>query len=370
MKFRPLITFVLGTRPEAIKLAPLILAFRKSKKIDIRLILTGQHREMVKSVLKFFEINFDLDLHIMKPSQTLTYITCATLEGLNKDFVENKPSLLIIQGDTTTAFTASLAAFYQKIPVAHVEAGLRTSDLMNPYPEECNRRLISKIAKLHFAPTLNAVKNLKKDNVDGDIFLTGNTVIDSLLYVAPKIKEFQEEDIDLINKKIILLTVHRRENWGANIYEIIKAVKLLIEKYDDLLFLIPMHPNKIVSEPIIKNLGDSSKVLLKEPLNYQNLVSVIKKCYFVLTDSGGLQEEAPSLGKPVLVLRENTERIESIHAGVAKLVGTKSQNIFFECESLINDQEKYNNMSKSTNPYGNGNASNLIFDACEKFLGL
>ena len=363
-----LISIILGTRPEAIKLAPVILKFSSSKDFDIRIISTGQHKEMVHQILDLFKIKTDLDLKLMSEKQSLTHITCETLNGLEKDFEKYHPDLVIIQGDTSTAFSAALAAFYRKIPVAHVEAGLRTSNKINPYPEELNRRIISQIADLHFAPTKYASNNLEKEGIKKNVYVTGNTVIDSLLKIAsyaeyPNIPNLRWEE-----KKIILVTVHRRENWGENLDEITFAIEDLAKKREEISFLIPMHKNKIVRDKIISKLSGISNIFLTDSLNYDELIGAIKNCHHVLTDSGGIQEEAPTFGKPVLILRDNTERQEAIESGAAKLIGTKRINIFNEVNNILDNTNLYNKMSKSKNPFGDGNATNMIYNYCERFL--
>ncbi len=371
MNDKPLISIILGTRPEAIKLAPLILCFKECKKFKTRIILTGQHKEIVFNVMKLFCLKADNDLNLMKDNQTLTDISSAILNGLKEEFASYKPDLVLVQGDTSSAFISALAAFYEKIPVGHVEAGLRTNDIFNPYPEEANRRLISQLATLHFCPTQNSRENLIKSGISKNVYLTGNTVIDSFLFVANKVKSFKNIlKIDCENKRIILLTVHRRENWGENLYKIALAIKKILDRHKDCFVIFPLHPNKIVRDVFINTLKDSSRVLLIEPLQYDELVFAIKKCYFLITDSGGLQEEAPSLGKPVLVVRENTERPEAVIAGTAKLVGTDPDNIFNEAHLLLSNKNNYKMMSKAINPFGDGQASKRILSACCDFLNV
>ena len=371
MQDKPIISIIIGTRPEAIKLAPVIISFNDCKKFHTRIILTGQHKEIVLKVMELFSLESNINLDLMKKNQSLTYISCKILEGLKKEFQKYHPSLVLVQGDTTTAFISALAAFYEKIPIGHVEAGLRTNDIFDPYPEEANRRLISQIATLHFCPTKCSELNLLNSGIKKNIYLTGNTVIDSILYVADKAKPKNIfEHIDWENNRIILVTVHRRENWGENLHKISLGIKKILNKYQDCIVIFPLHPNKIVRDVFIKSLGDNSRVFLTEPLQYDELVFVIKKCYFLITDSGGLQEEAPSLGKPVLVVRENTERPEAIIAGTSKLVGTEPNNIFNEANHLLSNKTYYLKMSKAINPFGDGKASKRILSACCEFLGL
>ena len=362
------ICIVLGTRPEAIKLAPVIEKFRHSPNFQTQVILTGQHREMVDQVMQIFDLTADQDLQIMQPKQTLTDITCRTLQGLEELLVQLKPALVIVQGDTTTAFTAALAAFYQKIPIGHVEAGLRTDHIYNPYPEEANRRLISQLTQLHFAPTDLAVANLQRSGVTGEVYQTGNTVIDALLKVAQKKPDCPIPGLDWGQYKVILATVHRRENWGEPLLDILEGFNRLLREFPDIAILLPMHRNPTVREPIKAILGGHSRVFLTEPLDYQELVGSIQRCYLLLTDSGGLQEEAPSLGKPVLVLRETTERPEALQAGTAKLIGTTAESIFNNTSILLKDQATYQKMANAINPFGDGQASTRILEIVERFL--
>jgi UDP-N-acetylglucosamine 2-epimerase (non-hydrolysing) len=309
------IKIILGTRPEAIKLAPVIGVFQSASAFDVQVILTGQHREMVAQVMQLFDLKADRDLEIMQPGQSLTDITERSLRGLEKLFKENKPDFVIVQGDTTTAFAATLAAFYQQIPVGHVEAGLRTDDLYNPFPEEANRRLISQLCQLHFAPTTLAVENLQRSGVVGAIHHTGNTVIDALLTVAKRQPACDIAGLEWDKYRVILATVHRRENWGEPLYDIAQGFLQILKMFPDTAILLPLHRNPTVREPLQQLLGNHPRVFLTEPLDYAELVGAIARSHLLLTDSGGLQEEAPSLGKPVLVLRETTERPEAVTAG-------------------------------------------------------
>ena len=360
------ITF--GTRPEAIKLAPVIKCFQQAEDFDTKVVLTGQHREMVAQVMDLFSLTATVDLDIMQPKQTLNDITCRSLQGLEKLYREYKPELVIAQGDTTTAFAASLAAFYQQIPVGHVEAGLRTNNIYNPFPEEANRRLISQIAQLHFAPTTLAMENLQKSDVTGDIHRTGNTVIDALLSVADRCPACDIDGLDWDKYRVLLVTVHRRENWGEPLQDIIKGLRSILEKYPDVAILLPLHRNPTVREPLKEHLGSLDRVFLTEPLDYQELVGAIQRCHLLLTDSGGLQEEAPSLGKPVLVLRETTERPEAVTAGTAKLIGTNANNILAEASDLLRNQDSYNQMAEAINPFGDGKASERIVEISRNYL--
>jgi UDP-N-acetylglucosamine 2-epimerase (non-hydrolysing) len=362
------VCIILGTRPEAIKLAPVIQRFRRSPDFDTRVILTGQHREMVAQVMDLFELTADHDLAIMQHGQTLTDITCRSLQGLEHLYRELQPQMVIVQGDTTTAFAAALAAFYQQIPVGHVEAGLRTDDLLNPFPEEANRRLISQIAQLHFAPTTTAVAHLKQSSVVGAIHPTGNTVIDALLSVADRHPDCPVPGLDWSQYRVLLSTVHRRENWGDPLRDIAAGFLQVLDKFPDTALLLPLHRNPTVRDPLKAMLGDHPRVFLTEPLDYQELVGAIQRSYLLLTDSGGLQEEAPSLGKPVLVLRDTTERPEAITAGTAQLVGTDSGAIAQAASHLLSDPDAYHTMATAINPFGDGQASDRILEIVRHYF--
>jgi len=373
MKQKKRVCIILGTRPEAIKLAPVIKVFQRSQSLlgsvsQTQVILTGQHREMVEQVMKLFDLKPDQNLEIMQAGQSLTDITCRSLRGLEAFFQASKPDLVLVQGDTTTAFAAALAAFYQKIPVGHVEAGLRTDELFNPYPEEANRRLISQITSLHFAPTTLAVENLQRSGVIGEIHQTGNTVIDALLSVA---KQQPDCNVNGLNweYRVLLATVHRRENWGEPLYGIAQGFLQILEKFPDTALLLPLHRNPTVREPLQAVLGNHARVFLTEPLDYAQLVGAIGRSYLLLTDSGGLQEEAPSLGKPVLVLRETTERPEAIAAGTAKLVGTEPEQIFAAAAELLTNPKTYQDMATAINPFGDGRAAERILQIVDNYLG-
>lgn len=362
------VCITLGTRPEAIKLAPVIQTFQQAAFCHTQVVLTGQHREMVEQVMQLFQLQADHDLAIMQPKQTLSDITCRSLQGLESLFQQLQPHLVLIQGDTTTAFAGALAAFYQQIPVGHVEAGLRTDDLFNPYPEEANRRLISQIAQLHFAPTALAVENLQRSGVTGAIHQTGNTVIDALLRVAAMHPACAIPGLDWEKFRVILATVHRRENWGAPLGQIAQAFLKILDQFPDTALLLPLHRNPTVREPLQAALGGHPRIFLTEPLDYQALVGAIQRCYLLLTDSGGLQEEAPSLGKPVLVLRETTERPEAIAAGTAKLVGTDPERIGAIASELLQHQLAYDRMATAINPFGDGLASQRILQIVEQYF--
>ena len=367
---QPRVTIVLGTRPEAIKLAPVIRTFQACPDLTTRVVLTGQHREMVAQVMDLFGLKADRDLGLMAPRQTLTHVTCAALQGLREDFQAYPPQLVLVQGDTTTAFAAGLAAFYEQIPVGHVEAGLRTDNLLDPFPEEANRRLLSQIATLHFAPTTTAEANLRASGVVGEVSVTGNTVIDALLLMAESAPEIHFDGLDWRSQRVILATVHRRENWGDRLQDIASGMRQLLDRHPDTALLLPLHRNPTVREPLQAMLGDHPRVVLTEPLDYDRLVAAMKGCTLLLTDSGGLQEEAPALGKPVLVLRRTTERPEAVEAGTAKLVGTDPAAILKEASMLLDDENAYAVMSKAVNPFGDGQASQRILDLCRTQLGI
>ena len=361
---------MLGTRPEAIKLAPVILAFQASPLFETRVVLTGQHKEMVAQVMQLFQLQAQRDLELMTPRQTLTHVTCAALEGLRLEFGENRPDLVLVQGDTTTAFAAALAAFYDQIPVGHVEAGLRTNNLFDPFPEEANRRLISQVAQLHFAPTTESAKNLQASGVVGEIHTTGNTVIDALLLMAAAAPRCDVPGLDWQKHRVILATVHRRENWGAPLKHIAMGFLKVLERHPDTALLLPLHKNPTVREPLQEWLGDHPRVFLTEPLDYDRLVAAIRGCTLLLTDSGGLQEEAPSLGKPVLVLRRTTERPEAVEAGTAKLIGTSTEAIEAETCLLLENKAAYESMAMDHNPFGDGKASERIVAASAAYLAV
>ncbi len=365
---KPQITLVLGTRPEAIKLAPVIRAFQQQPEFRTRVVLTGQHREMVSQVMRLFGLQADLDLALMAPNQTLTHVTCATLQGLREEFSRHRPDLVLVQGDTTTAFASALAAFYEQIPVGHVEAGLRTDNLFDPFPEEANRRLISQLALLHFAPTERSAANLRASGVVGETVTTGNTVIDALLLMAETAPELEIEGLDWQRQRVLLATVHRRENWGQRLQDIGQGFLAVLERFPDTALLLPLHRNPTVRDPLQALLGDHPRAFLTEPLDYDRLVAAMRGCTLLLTDSGGLQEEAPALGKPVLVLRRTTERPEAVDAGTARLIGTDSATILAETSNLLEHEGAYEAMARAHNPFGDGYASERIVAAARRFL--
>jgi UDP-N-acetylglucosamine 2-epimerase (non-hydrolysing) len=354
------VSIILGTRPEAIKMAPVIQQFQASPHFDTQVILTGQHKEMVDQVMTLFGLTANHNLAIMKAKQTLTDITYRTLQGLEPLFRQLNPAMVFVQGDTTTAFAAALAAFYQQIPVGHVEAGLRTDDLYNPFPEEANRRLVSQITTLHFAPTAVSVEHLQRSGVVQGIHQTGNTVIDALLAVAERQPPCAIPGLDWEKHRVIVATVHRRENWGAPLQDIAKGFLQILEAFPDTALLLPLHRNPTVREPLTAILGSHPRVFLTEPLDYTDLVGAFRRCYLLLTDSGGVQEEAPSLGKPVLVLRETTERPEAIMAGTSKLIGTNPDRILAEASELLSNPQSYQKMATAINPFGDGRAAERI----------
>ena len=344
---------VVGTRPEAIKMAPIILALQQESWADVKVLATAQHREMLNQVLDLFHIHSNIDLNIMRPSQSLTLLTARLLLNIDDVLLAEKPDLVLVQGDTTTVMSVSLACFYHRIPIGHVEAGLRTMDIYNPFPEEANRVIVSKFARWHFAPTESARENLLNEGIpDANIIVTGNTVIDALLMTAAK-EPLLNMDID-DNQRLILVTAHRRENFGEPFISICRALHTLAECNPNVKFLYPVHPNPNVSEIAHNMLGGSPNICLCEPLEYGQFVAAMKRAYFIITDSGGVQEEAPALGKPVLVLREETERPEAVEQGVVKLIGTNYDRIVSEAQQLLDDDSAYHAMARGISPYGDG----------------
>lgn len=365
---------IFGTRPEAIKMAPLIKRLEACDKIESIVCVTAQHREMLDQVLDIFNIFPNYDLNIMKDRQTITGVTIKALNRLEEVIIKEKPDIVLVHGDTTTTFAGALAAFYQKVRVGHVEAGLRSGNMYSPYPEEMNRSLTGRLANLHFAPTVRNKKNLLKENIDeNNIIVTGNTVIDALLSVIDENYEFINENInklDFINKKVILLTSHRRENLGKPMKNIFNAVKRIVEENKDVEVVFPVHLNPKVREIANSILKDIERVHLIEPLDYKPFANLMAKSYLIMTDSGGIQEEAPSLGKPVVVLRTETERPEAVEAGTVKVVGVKENDIFETVNELLNNEEKYKKMANAVNPYGDGKASDRIVDALLYYFGI
>lgn len=363
------IVFLFGTRPETIKMAPLIKEFEKDKSINIEIILTGQHKEMVVGLLDFFDIKPNYQLGLMKNNQSLEEITIGILEKCKSIFANKKePTIVFVQGDTTSAFAGALSAFYNKIDVAHVEAGLRSNNKYSPYPEEMNRSLISRIAKYHFAPTYRSAKNLESEGIKEHVYVVGNTVIDALLMTIDKIKFNDKVYFDFFHtidfsKKIILVTGHRREKFGSPFVDFCSALKEIAFLFkNEVEIVYPVHLNPNVKDPVFRILSNVENIHLIEPIEYPYLIFLLSQSYMVITDSGGIQEEAPTLGKPILVTRDVTERVEGIEAGTAKLVGTDKKKIIDETEKLIKDEPYYSKMANSINPYGDGNSSKRIYE--------
>ncbi len=367
--------FVFGTRPEAIKLAPIIIKSKLISKFKVITCATSQHRQMLDEVLDIFNIKPDYDLNIMKDNQDLFDITANILTKIKTIINHEKPDIIIVQGDTTTCFISALSAYYLGIKIAHVEAGLRTYDKYSPFPEEVNRVLTTHIADLHFAPTENSRQNLIRENINSNnITMTGNPVIDALFYIKEKIKnnsliykDFYHIDL---SKRIVLITSHRRENFGKGLENICESIKELAYINKEVLFIYPVHLNPNVKKPVFKLLSNINNVILMKPLPYLSFVALMLKSYLILTDSGGIQEEAPSLGIPVLVMRDTTERTEAIDAGTVKLVGTNKNNIINQTQALLDDYNLYKEMSEAKNPYGDGKASDRIIQDIIKWLKL
>ncbi|QQR56004.1 MAG: UDP-N-acetylglucosamine 2-epimerase (non-hydrolyzing) [Candidatus Melainabacteria bacterium] len=364
---------VFGTRPEAVKMAPVVHALQKSQKLEPVVVSTAQHREMLDQMIKWFQLKPAHDLDVMRHGQSLAGITARVLEGMDGLLNESKPDLLLVQGDTITVMAAALAAFYHKIPVGHVEAGLRTDNLYNPFPEEMSRRQVSQIATLHFAPTKLAVENLKRSGITENVYMTGNTVIDALLDTANRLTKTKVEPeifghADFDKYKVLLVTAHRRENWGEGMDGIAGALRELVETYPQIQVLYPIHKNPIVRQSIEPIFANHDRLVMVEPLDYVPFVYAMQRSFFVLTDSGGIQEEAPSLGKPVLVMRTTTERPEAMEAGAARLVGIEKQGIVTAAKELLDSPDAYGKMSKAVNPFGDGKASERIVSAIEEYL--
>jgi UDP-N-acetylglucosamine 2-epimerase (non-hydrolysing) len=393
------LSVIFGTRPEAIKLAPIILKLREESSLECRLCVTAQHREMLDQVLELFGIKPDLDLDLMRPNQSLSQLTSHAIAMLGEHLQSEQPDLVLAQGDTTTTFCAALAAFYQRIPFGHVEAGLRTGNLQAPWPEEANRVLTSRLTTLHFAPTESARENLLREGVaDQAITVTGNTVIDALLIILKQVRaqrpvidglpDFLQPATSRNDKaaRLVLITGHRRENFARPFENICSAIADLAARFPDVHFVYPVHLNPNVREPVMRILGDGRgtnlngstagatfaptrrNIHLMEPLSYRSFVALMDRASLILTDSGGIQEEAPSVGKPVLVMREITERPEAVAAGTARLVGTDQSTIVDEVSRLLTDQSAYEVMAKAHNPYGDGNAAGRVVEACRRFL--
>ncbi len=362
-----------GTRPEAIKMAPLVQELKSRPHFDCKVAVTAQHRQMLDQVLGLFDINPNYDLNIMTKGQSLFDVTSKALLGLKDVIEKSSPDVVLVHGDTTTTFSGALAAFYKGAKVGHIEAGLRTFNKWLPYPEEMNRRLTGQLTDFHFAPTKRAKDNLLKEGVDSEtILVTGNTVIDALNTTVKFPFHFSTEilnDINFEEQKVVLVTAHRRENLGEPLCEICKGLLEIVLKNPDVLLIYPVHMNPAVKEPVHKILGGNERILLLPPLDTDEMHNLMARCYMVMTDSGGLQEEAPSLGKPVLVLRHETERPEAVDAGTVKVIGTKRDTVFEEAEKLLKDKYEYDKMANAINPYGDGLASKRIAEGLEYFLG-
>ena len=355
---------VFGTRPEAIKMCPLVKELEKHDEIDSVVCLTGQHREMLQQVIDIFGTNVKYNLDIMQPKQTLTTITNSVLEKMEPVLAAEKPDIVLVHGDTSTSFVAALAAFYQQIPVGHVEAGLRTYDKYSPFPEEMNRSLTGRIAELHFAPTENNRRNLANENITDHVYVTGNTVIDAFQTTVKegyryKVRELN--DIDTKNKRCILMTAHRRENLGEPLANICRAVKRIVMEFEDIEVVYPVHLNPVVQNTVHEILDGIERVHLIQPLDVEDMHNLMSRSYLVMTDSGGLQEEAPACGVPVLVLRTETERPEAVEAGTVKVVGVDEDDIYSNAKVMLTDRTVYEKMAKAVNPYGDGHASERIF---------
>lgn len=354
---------IFGTRPEAIKMAPVIQELRRHPEIETKVCVTAQHREMLDQVMDLFHLKADYDLNIMAQGQTLYDITGRVLRGLQDVFEKERPDCVLVHGDTTTTFTAALAAFYAQIPVGHVEAGLRTGNLLSPFPEEANRQLTGVLARYHFAPTETARANLLRENKKGEnIYVVGNTVIDALLATVKKDYTFEDKEIEQIeeHKRVILVTTHRRENLGAPMHHVYRALRRLVDDIPDTEIVFPVHRNPLVREAVAEELEGHDRIHLVEPMEYEPFTNLMARSAIVLTDSGGIQEEAPSLGKPVLVLRDTTERPEAVEAGTVALVGTDEEAIYETAHRLLTDEVAYRQMAEAVNPYGDGKAAARI----------
>ena len=363
---------VFGTRPEAIKMAPLVRALQASESIESIVCLTGQHREMLDSVMDIFHLKSDYDLNIMEKRQTLSTITTKTLLGMEQVLEEAKPDLVLVHGDTSTTFAGALAAFYHQVKVGHVEAGLRTWDKYSPFPEEMNRTLVGDIADLHFSPTRANAENLRREAVMGEIFITGNTAIDAMQYTVRGDYTFTTEllnHLDFAHRRVIAVTCHRRENYGKPMQDIMHAILEVVERHPDVEVVYPVHLSPVVRECAFPILGGHDRIHLIDPIDVEEMHNLIARCAFVMTDSGGLQEEAPALGKPVLVMRRETERPEAVAAGTAKLAGVEKDVIVSMANELLDSPESYAKMAKAVNPYGDGHACARITQAIEWYFG-
>ncbi|MDY7066546.1 UDP-N-acetylglucosamine 2-epimerase [Pseudomonas extremaustralis] len=358
---------IIGTRPEAIKMAPVIKALLAEEDIQCRVLATAQHRDMLDQVLGLFGITPDLDLDMMRPDQSLTALTARLLSGLDSVLQSEKPDVVLAQGDTTTVMSAALACFYLRIPFGHIEAGLRTGDLYNPFPEEANRVIVGKLARWHFAPTQRAMDNLFREGVPAaDISMTGNTVIDALLMTVAQTLPL---DVDLdSSKRLVLVTSHRRENFGEPFQGICQALKILAQRNPDIQILYPVHPNPNIKDVAYAFLGQTPNIILCGPLDYASFIAAMKRAYLIISDSGGVQEEAPALGKPVLVLREETERPEAVDMGVMKLVGVNRDTIIEQAQRLLEDTDAYRTMARGVSPFGDGKAAERIVGVLRQYF--
>ena len=364
---------VFGTRPEAIKMAPLVKELGKYDDLESICCLTGQHREMLDSVMEIFKLQADFDLNIMEKRQTLSTITTKTLLGMERVMEQCKPDMILVHGDTSTTFAGALAAFYHQVPVGHVEAGLRTYDKYSPFPEEMNRTLVGDIADLHFSPTRANAENLRRESVAGEIFITGNTAIDAMGYTVKADRKFQNEllnRLDFEHHRIIAVTCHRRENYGKPMEDIMSAIAEVVRTHEDVEVVYPVHLSPVVRECAQKYLGGKERIHLIDPLDVEEMHNLLARCFMVMTDSGGLQEEAPALGKPVLVMRRETERPEAIAAGTAKLAGVTYEGVLAEANRLLDDPAAYQAMAKAVNPYGDWHACRRIAQAIRWHFGL
>ena len=367
------IMFVFGTRPEAIKMAPLVKAVEAAEDLEPLVVVTAQHREMLDQVLQLFDVHPSYDLNLMKPGQSLTDITAGVLRGIERIVIKEKPDLVLVHGDTTTTFAGALASFYQQVPIGHVEAGLRSGNMYSPFPEEANRRLTGALTSIHLAPTPQARENLLREGINPDIiYTTGNTVIDAVMMTIKDDYTFDDDLEKALNVpgRKVLLTTHRRENLGQPMVQIFRAIRKLHERFPDVHFYFPVHLNPKVRALAKEALSDQERVHMFEPLDYAPFANLINRMDLVLTDSGGLQEEAPAIGKPVLVLRDNTERPEAVEAGTVRLVGADTQLIYDTVETLFTDEEEYARMEHAVNPYGDGKACERIVAAIKHYLGL
>ena len=362
---------VFGTRPEAIKMLPLVKKIQADDRFESIVCVTAQHREMLDQVLESFEITPDYDLNLMKARQTIIDITSNVIMGMDPVLTEATPDIVLVHGDTTTSFVAALSAFYKQIPVGHVEAGLRTYDIYSPFPEEMNRQLTGRLSTMHFAPTNLNLENLKKEGITKHVYVTGNTVIDALFQIVRDDYHFEDptlQSLEFEGKRTILMTAHRRENLGEPMRNIFNAVLKIVDEYEDIQLIYPVHKNPAVREPAYEILGNHPRIRLIEPIGVDDMHNLFNKCFMILTDSGGIQEEAPALGKPVLVLRTETERPEAVETGVVKVVGVNQEDIIRETKLLLEDANEYAKMSNAKNPYGDGHASERICDAIAGFL--